>query len=108
MLSKAYLADGEEMEGGVVTSAEGLKIIPTRGGGATGDMEPGEIHWGSMSLLVLPQRHDFIGFTLEAFIRFEDKSTRWVTSDQYARLVPGDYSGSPKANGSDSKKTTDK
>ena len=96
VVSKAYLADGEEVEGGVVTSAEGEKIVPTKGGDATGDLEPGGRTWGSLSLIVRAPKADYIGFTVDAFVRL-DKAERWISSNEYARLVPGDYSGSPKS-----------
>ena len=108
VLSKAYLADDEETDGGVVKSAEGLEMVPSRGGGLTGDMEPGEVHWGSLSLLTKPRGYDYVGFTLEAFVRFEDNTTRWVSSDQYARLLPSDYSGSPKSNAKAERKSVEK
>lgn len=97
LVSKAYLADEEELPNGVVESKEGFTIAPTKGGGATGYMEPGETHWGTLTAIVRGQKSDYIGFSVDAFVRFSDNTERWITGDQHVRLVPGDYPGSPKA-----------
>lgn len=99
-VSRAHLADGEELENGVVKSAQGDTFVPARGGGGTGEMEPGDTNWGTISLVTRSHASDYIGFMLDAFIRFEDGSTRWVGSSQLARLAPGNY-GVSKAAGRD-------
>jgi hypothetical protein len=99
-VSRAHLGDGEELENGIVKSAQGDTFVPTRGGGGTGEVEPGDTNWGTINLIVRPQASDYIGFMLDAYVRFEDGSTRWVGSSQSARLAPGNY-GVTKAAGRD-------
>lgn len=94
VVSKAYLAYDEELPNGVVESKEGFTIVPTNGG-ATGDMEPGEVHFDSLSAIVRNRNSDFIGFSVDAFVRFSDNTEKWITGNQFANLIPGEYSGSP-------------
>ena len=94
-LSKAYLADDEEVEGGVVKT-DNETIVPIKGGGPVGDLEPSESSWGSLTILVVPADADYIGFTIDAYVRFDDKTKpRWIGGHQYASLVVGEYSDQP-------------
>lgn len=94
-ISRGYLADGEEVDNGTIESSEGFSIVPSRGETFVGDVESGQVTWGSLSLVVSRKSVQFIGFRVDAFVRFQDNSTAWIGADQYARLLPGDYPGSP-------------
>lgn len=94
VVSKRYLVPGEMLISRPGQYAFPVGSKPMAGGGGTGDMEPGEVHLGGLTLMVRPRTHDFIGFSVDALVRFPDKSSRWVGVGQGARLEPGEYPGS--------------
>jgi hypothetical protein len=97
LISKAYLAEGEMVEDGVVRSKQGFTVKPLLDAGIVGELEAGESTWGTLSVIAGNKNADYIGFTVDAYVRFADDTTRWITADQYARLAPGQFSGAPQA-----------
>jgi hypothetical protein len=95
--SRAYLADGETVEEGVVKySDEGFSVIPEKeSGGGTGELEAGENAWGSTTMFVKGNSLSIVGFQVDIDIRLKDESLKRMRIFQFAALKPGDYSGSP-------------
>lgn len=94
VLFKTYLSDGESLNTRPGQGAMSPQAKPIVGGGGTGDMEPGEVHWGGLTLLVKPQAYSFIGFSADALVRFPNNALRWIGVGQGTKLEPGEYPGS--------------
>lgn len=108
IFTKAYLADGEELEADVVESEFGEVIVPTRDGGPTGEIDPGDTAWDTLSLIVGSRNYGCIGFGIDVYVRFEDNTDRWVCAHQYAELTPSENDGAPKSASISDKDMSDK
>ena len=108
VLAEATVIDKDFPAAPFTYSTDNFTVKPSGEGPLTGLLEPSQTRWDTFDVIVPEKNAEYVGFTVDVFVKFKDGPMRQYATSQFEPLLPGTYPGSPKSAFSSEAKSDEK